>query len=66
MRTNIVLDGKLVKQAMQLAKVRTMREAVDIALHRFVQTSKQRDLLELRGTGGVRKNHDYKRARSAS
>ena len=66
MRTNIVLDDKLVKQAMRLAKVRTMREAVAVALRRFVQSGKQRKLLDLYGTGGVRKDYDYKRARSAT
>ena len=66
MRTNIVLDDKLVKEAMRLAKVRTMREAVAVALRRFVQSGKQRKLLDLYGTGGVRKDYNYKRARSAS
>ena len=66
MRTNIVLDGKLVKEAMKLANVPTMREAVDLALRRFVQSGRQKKALELYGTGGVRKDYDYKRARSAS
>ena len=66
MRTNIVLDGKLVKEAMKLANVRTMREAVDLALRRFVQSGRQKKVLELYATGGVRKDYDYKRARSAS
>ncbi|HYS76907.1 MAG TPA: type II toxin-antitoxin system VapB family antitoxin [Burkholderiales bacterium] len=66
MRTNIVLDDKLVKEAMRLANVRTVREAVAVALRRFVQSGRQRKLLDLYGTGGVRKGYDYKRARSAS
>jgi len=64
-RTNIVLDEKLVKEAMKLANVRTMREAVDLALQRFVQSGRQRKLLELYGTGGIRKGYDYKATRSA-
>lgn len=66
MRTNIVLDGRLVKEAMKLANVSTMREAVDVALRRFVQSGKQKKVLELFGTGGLHKDYDYKRARSAS
>ena len=66
MRTNIVLDEKLVKEAMRLANVRTMREAVAVALERFVQSGKQRKLLDLHGTGGMRRGYDYKRTRSAS
>lgn len=65
MRTNIVLDDRLVREAMKLARVATMREAVDIALRRFVQSGKQKKLLDLYGAGGVRKGYDYKRARSA-
>lgn len=64
MRTNIVLDDRLVEQAMRLAKVKTKREAVDIALQRFVQSGQQKKLLELFGTGGVRPDYDYKRVRS--
>lgn len=64
MRTNIVLDDRLVEQAMRLAKVKTKREAVDIALQRFVQSGQQKRLLELFGTGGVRPDYDYKRVRS--
>jgi Arc/MetJ family transcription regulator len=63
-RTNIVLDGKLVKEAMNLAKVSTMREAVDVALRRYVQIGRQKKMLELFGTGGLRRGYEYKRARS--
>ena len=65
-RTNIVLDEKLVREAMKLANVRTKREAVDVALRRFVQSGRQKKLLELYVKGGIRKDYDYKRARSAA
>ena len=65
-RTNIVLDEKLVKEAMKLANVKTKREAVDIALRRFVHSGKQRRLLDLYGTGGVRKDYDNKQARTGN
>jgi Arc/MetJ family transcription regulator len=65
MRTNIVLDEKLVAEAMKLANVKTKREAVHVALTRFVQSGRQRRLLELHGDGGVRRSYDYKKARSA-
>ena len=64
MRTNIVLDEKLVKEAMKLANVKTKREVVNLALQRFVQSGKQKRLLDLHGDGGVRKNYDYKKVRS--
>ena len=65
-RTNIVLDEKLVREAMKLANVRTKREAVHVALRRFVQSGRQKKLLELYGKGGIRKDYDYKRIRSAA
>lgn len=64
MRTNIVLDEKLVREAMKLAGVGTKREAVHIALARFVQGGRQKRLLELQGSGGLRLDYDYKQARS--
>jgi Arc/MetJ family transcription regulator len=66
MRTNIVLDDKLVKEAMKIANVKTKREAVHVALQRFVRSGKQKRLLELHGSGGVRKEYDYKKARSTN
>ena len=66
MRTNIVLDDKLVREVMKLARVKTKREAVDVALRRFVQTGRQRRLLALKGTGGIKPGYDYKRARGAA
>ena len=63
MRTNIVLDDKLIRRAMKLANVRTKREAVDAALRKFVQSGQQKKLLELFGTGGLRRNYDDKSAR---
>ena len=64
MRTNIVLDDGLVREAMKLANVKTKREAVDVALRRFVQTGRQRKLLALKGAGGIRAGYDYKHART--
>ncbi len=64
MRTNIVLDEKLVREAMKLAGVGTKREAVHVALARFVQSGRQKRLLELKGAGGLRADYDYKRTRA--
>ena len=66
LRTNIVLDEKLVQEAMKLANATTMREAVDIALRRFVQSGRQRRLLMLKGTGGLSRGYSHKRGRSGS
>ncbi|HRF42656.1 MAG TPA: type II toxin-antitoxin system VapB family antitoxin [Candidatus Competibacteraceae bacterium] len=64
MRTNIVLNDDLINEAMQLAKVKTKREAVDIALRRFVASQKQRQILELAGQELIDPDYDYKAARA--
>jgi Arc/MetJ family transcription regulator len=49
-RTNIVIDDKLVRQAIQLTGAKTMRQAVDIALRRLVaKDSIYRRVRQLRG-----------------
>ena len=64
MRTNIVLDDNLITEAMRLANVKTKREAVDLALRRFVAHQKQRRILELVGQGLIDPDYDYKAARA--
>jgi Arc/MetJ family transcription regulator len=64
MRTNIVLDDDLVKEAFRFADVKTKRELVDLALREFVAGRKRRDMRELFGRGGIRKGYDYKALRA--
>ena len=49
MRTNIVLDEDLVREAMALAHAHSKREAVEIALRELVSRQKQVQLLNLSG-----------------
>ena len=44
MRTNIVLDDMLVKEAFHYAKVSTKRELIDLALREFIENHKRRDI----------------------
>lgn len=50
MRTNIVIDDALIREAMRLTGSRTKREVVDLALRRLVRLERQRDVLALEGT----------------
>lgn len=63
MRTNIVLDDRLIKEAMRLSRARTKREAVDRALRDFVSRSKQRDILALVGEGVIAPDYDVRAVR---
>ncbi len=61
-RTNIVLDTKLVEQVKRLAKVKTTRDAVHVALEHYVRSRDYSGVLGLRGTGGVSEGYDPKTA----
>ncbi len=63
MRTNIVLDDELVKEAQALSKIKTKRELIDQALREFVSHRKRLDVRDLRGLGGIREDYDYKSLR---
>lgn len=51
MRTNVVVDDELIRDAKELAGVRTMREAIDLALREFVAHRRRLRFLEMGGTG---------------
>jgi len=49
MRTNIVIDDKLMADALRATGVRTKREAVELGLRTLVRLRKQAELRKLRG-----------------
>ena len=63
MRTNIVLDDELVKEAFTLTGLKTKRELVYQALKELVEHRKRLNLRDLRGVGGIREDYDYKALR---
>lgn len=63
MRTNIVLDDRLLKEAMRLSKAQTKREAVDLALREYVARGKQRDVLDLLDDELIAPDYDVRTVR---
>ena len=63
MRTNIVLDERLVKEAMMLSRTKTKKELVHQALKEFVENRKRLDLMDLAGKIEFAKDYDYKALR---
>ncbi len=49
MRTNIVLNEKLIEEAMRLSNAQTKKEVVDLALQNFVASLKRRNMKDLFG-----------------
>jgi len=64
MRTNIVLDDDLVREAMRMASIRTKREIVDLALREFVARRRQRDILTLAEEGLIDPQYDVRAVRA--
>lgn len=60
MRTNIVLDEALVKEATRLTGIKTRRALVHEALRTLIETRRRRSLLELRGKVKLAPDYDYK------
>ena len=63
MRTNIVLDDKLLEEAFSLTGVRTKRELVHLALTELVRARRKKDILELAGRIRFRKGFNHKSER---
>lgn len=64
MRTNIVLNDRLVQEAFHYAEVGTKRELVELALCEFVQHHRRLDVRNLRGKIKLDPRYDYKVYRS--
>ena len=58
MRTNIVLDVSLIKEAITLSGARTKREVVDIALRELVARRRQRQMKDLVGLDLIAADYD--------
>ena len=66
MRTNIDIDDRLLAKAMKLARVRTKREAIHVALEHYVKSRDYSRILRLAGKGGVAEGYDPKAAAPAA
>ena len=49
MRTNIVIDDKLMREALRATGLKTKREAVEQGLRTLLRLSRQADIRRLRG-----------------
>ena len=63
MRTNIVLDEKLLKEALKYSKFHTKKGLIHEALKEFVESRKRKDLRELKGKILFIEDYDYKKLR---
>jgi Arc/MetJ family transcription regulator len=50
MRTNIVIDDQLMREALKATGLRTKKEAVELGLRTLLRLQQQGDIRRLRGT----------------
>jgi len=60
MRTNVVIDETLVKEAALLTGVRTKRELIDLALRELIRSRKKLNLFDLAGKIQLADDFDHK------
>ena len=63
MRTNIVIDDRLLEEAFSVSQARTKKELIHEALQEYVRLRRRKDLTELAGKIGFYKGFDHKKLR---
>ncbi|WP_096233505.1 type II toxin-antitoxin system VapB family antitoxin [Thermoanaerobacterium sp. RBIITD] len=63
MRTNIVIDDKLIEKALKITRIKTKKEIVNIALKELIENHKRKNLMDLKGKIQFDENYDYKKMR---
>jgi Arc/MetJ family transcription regulator len=64
MRTNIVLDDRLVEEGFKYTREKTKKGLVKQALEEFIVNHSRRDLRELKGQIKFRDDYDHKKLRN--
>jgi len=62
-RTNIVIDDDLLKEAFSVSRARTKKDLIHEALKELVRLRKRKDLTELAGSIEFYKDFDHKKLR---
>lgn len=63
MRTNIVIDDKLLEEAFSVSIARTKKDLIHEALREFILLKKRKDLTELAGSIKFHKGYNHKKLR---
>ena len=64
MATNLAIDEKLLKQALETSGLKTKKATVNEALREFVQRRKQTEIIKLFGTVEFDPKYDHKKGRT--
>jgi Arc/MetJ family transcription regulator len=66
MRTNIVLEDEILKEAFKISNIKTKKELINIALIEFVQNRKKMNLIDLKGKIRFADDYNYKKLREGN
>jgi Arc/MetJ family transcription regulator len=64
MQTQVVLDDRLIEQAMRVSHAKTQNEVIDLALREFVSRHSQKDILDLMGQDLIDPDYDVRAIRA--
>ncbi len=63
MRTNIVIEDNLLKEAFKYTDVSTKKDLINHVLIEFIKNQKRLDISEIRGKVSFKDDYDYKKLR---
>ncbi len=64
MRTNIILNDKLISEAKKYSNLKTKKDIVELALNEYVQNHKRKNLKDLKGKIKFKNDYEYKKMRN--
>lgn len=64
MATNLALDDNLIREALEIGRHKTKKDAVTAALREYIRGRKQLGILELAGQIEYDPKYDYKKLRA--
>jgi Arc/MetJ family transcription regulator len=63
MRTNVIIDDRLINEGLELTKLRTKTELIKTALEELIENRKKKDIRKIKGKIKFRDDYNYKEMR---
>ena len=63
MRTNVIIDDRLINEGLELTNLRTKTELIKTALMELIENRKKKDLRKIKGKINFRDDYNYKEMR---
>lgn len=64
MASNLAIDDKLLREALEISGLKTKKDTVNLALKEFVDRHKQMDIIKIFGKMDPDPDYDHKRGRN--